>query len=793
MKHNPLSLACAMFAAGIATNAFAQQAPGDAPKDSTSMDTIIVTGTHMQNRTVAESLSPIDIVTPEMLKSTGASNLATALSRVVPSINFPSPALTDGTDAVRPAQMRGLGPDQVLVLVNGKRWHSGAIVNVNGTEGRGSNPVDLNTIPMDAIERVEVLRDGASAQYGSDAIAGVINIVLKGGSEHGDLDMQLGQYSAGDGFGWIGGGDIGFKLGDAGWVRFAAQADSSNQTNRATPYDPLPGTNTNGQAIGVVSQRFGEPQIDEGKFSLNSEYKLSDSATLYAFADVSNRNSTSNGFYRQPLASNNIYAIYPNGYVPLELFHPQDRQVVGGVKGAVFDGWHYDLSASYGWNSTTIDVAHSLNTSLGIGSPTYFYDGALENKQGALNLDINKDVNFSFLPNAVTVAFGGQYLHDEYEVSAGDPASYFGTGAQVYPGYQPGDAGDNSRHSYAAYLDLESNLTDKLSAGLAGRYENYSDFGGALTGKASLRYQFTDAIAVRATASNGFRAPSLAQEFYSSTSIQNLAGVGLTEIRTFPVSSPVAEALGAEPLKAEKSRNYSAGLVLQPTENLSATLDAYQITIDHRIILSGNLTGAAVQEFLAEQGYDGVQGGRYFTNAVNTRTRGVDAVATYKLDLDNAGTLNLNVAGNYNQTSILYIQPNPPILAANGFTFPRITRDEIGRLTEATPRTKYMVGADWNIWKATFHADMTRYGSVTSLSASSPIYDQTFGAKWLLNVAATYHLNNLDLTIGSDNVTNQYPDKAIFANTTNGQLMYSEYSPFGFEGAFVYVKAALHW
>ena len=794
MNRSPIPAALALFAVGIVTNATAQQAPAEAPKETKAMEMIIVTGTKVQNRTVAESLSPIDIITPEALQATGAAQLTAALSRAVPSLNFPNPSLTDGTDAVRPVQLRGLSPDQTLVLVNGKRWHTSALVNVNGSQGRGSAPFDLNQIPLSAVERVEVLRDGASAQYGSDAIAGVVNIVLKSGSEHGSASLQTGEYSAGDGAQLLAGGDGGFKLGDGGWIHFAAQYNSNDWSNRAGPYLGTPSASQ--PPLGVVAQRYGDPQIEQPEFSFNGQYKLSDAATLYAFGGARNLNSTSNGFFRAAGASNNILSIYPNGYLPLELVHAQDRQGVAGLRGTVADGWHYDLSADYGYSRIAIDTAHSLNTSIGPTSPTYFFDGILQSEQGALNADLSKDVTFGFLPNAVTVAFGGEYRHENYSVSAGDPASYFGTGAQVYPGFTPNDAGSHSRHSYAAYFDLETNFTDKLSAGLAGRYEDYSDFGSALSGKLSARYQIVDAVAVRATASNGFRAPSLAQEYFSSTAtnlVSTPSGNQLQQVRTFPVSDPAAIALGAEPLKAEKSRNYSVGLVLQPTDAFSETIDAYQITVDHRIVLSGNLTGTAVSNYLQANGYPGVQGGRYFTNAVNTRTRGVDAVANYRLDLDSAGTLNLSLAANHNKTDVLYIQPNPAILQQNGLVLARVTRDEVGRITLGSPKDKYVFGADWSFWNLTLHGDVTRYGDVTVLNASNAALDQTYGAKWLLNVSGTYHLDRWDFTLGADNVTNVYPDATIYANSQSGQLPYSNYSPFGFNGAFVYGKATLHW
>ncbi|TCV93917.1 iron complex outermembrane receptor protein [Luteibacter rhizovicinus] len=781
-RHAALTTAIAL--ALTANCSMAQDAP-PTPEKASQLDTVVVTGTRATGRTVSESLAPIDVLGPRDLQATGTTELATALARALPSLNFPRPSLTDGTDGSRPAQLRGLSPDQVLVLVNGKRRHTGAIVNLNGTQGRGSSPVDLNAIPIEAVDHIEVLRDGAAAQYGSDAIAGVINIVLKGGATGGSVNGTLGKYSAGDGIQRDGGGDIGFALGKDGWIRVAGDAGHDDPTNRAgpdlrNPADP---------SYGRVNQRFGDPDVKHQSAFVNAQYNLAPTVTLYAFGNASNRNADAAGFWRPGLDSRNIRSIYPDGFLPIIATTSKDRSLVAGIRGQTA-GWNWDFSGNYGQNQLQFDVDNSLNTTIGPTSPTHFYAGTLQNTEKLVNLDVSKDFDVSWLHSPLTFAWGGEYRHENYEIDAGDPTSYAGTGAQVFPGFRPSDSGSNSRHSYAAYAELDAEVTEKLSASAAARYEKYSDFGNTVAGKLSARYAFTDKVALRATASNGFRAPSLAQQFYSTTSTVFINSVPY-EVRTFPVTSPVAQSFGAQKLKAEKSTNYSLGLVVQPTDATSVTVDAYQIRIGDRIVLSENLTGTAVAAFLAAQGYPGVNGGRYFTNAVDTRTRGVDIVGSWRPNVS-VGTLDLNLGYNYNKTDILNIAPNPPQLSQNGLTLQRIGRVEQGRITKGSPRDKLTLGGNYRLSDWGFRADLSRYGQFTVLS-TVPANDQTFSAKWVLDLAADYNVDNWTFTLGADNIFDKYPDKVLAANSTSGILPYSSSSPFGFNGAFVYGKVAYRW
>ncbi len=339
-------------------------------------------------------------------------------------------------------------------------------------------------------------------------------------------------------------------------------------------------------------------------------------------------------------------------------------------------------------------------------------------------------------------------------------------------------------------MDLEQDVSDRLSLGLAGRYEDYSDFGSTTSGKFSARYAFNDAVALRGTVSNGFRAPSLAQQYFQSTATSFIGGIPY-EVRTFAADSPTALALGSEPLKAEKSRNESIGLVLQPIEDLYLTIDAYQIKVDDRIVLSENLTGAAVTSFLEARGITGVTGGRYFTNAIDTRTKGIDIVGSYRWGFDNS-TLKLTAGYNYNKTDITHVEPNPAELEQGGLSLQRIGRVETGRITTGSPKDKFLLGATWDVSHWSFTGGLTRYGEFEVLNANAA-QDQTFGADWVLDLAAAYTLDKWKFTLGADNVTNAYPDEVLYANSSSGQLPYSSASPYGFNGAFVYGKVAYTW
>ncbi|WP_369943600.1 TonB-dependent receptor plug domain-containing protein [Xanthomonas medicagonis] len=787
----PLVSAVLLVLASGNSLAQSQQAP-------TTLDNIIVTGTRIADRTVAESQSPIDIIAPEALQATGASDLASALGKLLPSLNFPRPAINDGNDALRPATLRGLSPDAVLVLVDGKRYHTTSLVNYNPSVGRGSAPADLNSIPMSAIARIEVLRDGASAQYGSDAIAGVINIVLKHGAKPGSNSVTVngGIMDKGDGEQNGIDGSYGLAFGGAaggeapGWVRVSWNYQNAMNTNRAENTDKATTLAGAENPSGIPYERYGDPAVKTYQGLVNFGYALTPHVDLYGYANFSRREVLSNGYYRAwDNSDRNVQAVYPNGFLP-QIYNPSnDRAAVLGVKGSTDSGWTWDVSADHGKNDVTFDLRNTINTNLywSTGaSPTRFNAGGFRNEQNALNADFSKSLDWG-LAYPVTLAFGAEYRQDKYAVVAGSPTSiYFDPdainpdtgapypgGSQVFPGLSPSVAGQFKRHSKAVYAGLEADLTERLSGGVAARYEDYSDAGSTRSGKLSARYQLNDTFALRGTLSNGFRAPSLAQQNYASVVTLPVDGV-LSQIGTYRTSDPVAIALGAKPLTPEKSTNYGVGAVWQPGGGFNATLDLYQIRIWDQILYSDQISLAVP--------IGQVSAAQFFVNGATTRTRGVDWVNNYLLDLDRAGTLNLSVSANYNKTEILEISD------------PNFGRASQGLLTDATPRTKYVLSGDWNLAGWTLHGDATRYGAITRRGDDADgSQDQGFAARWLLNLSTSYAWHDLTFTVGADNVTNQYPTRTalnnIYDDRPNG-LQYSPLSPFGFNGRYWYGRVS---
>ncbi|MCW0370198.1 TonB-dependent receptor plug domain-containing protein [Xanthomonas sacchari] len=787
----PLVRAVLLVLASGNSLAQSQQAP-------TTLDNIIVTGTRIADRTVAESQSPIDIIAPEALQATGASDLASALGKLLPSLNFPRPAINDGNDALRPATLRGLSPDAVLVLLDGKRYHTTSLVNYNPSVGRGSAPADLNSIPMSAIARIEVLRDGASAQYGSDAIAGVINIVLKHGAKAGSNSVSVsgGIMDKGDGAQNGIDGSYGLAFGGApggeapGWVRVSWNYLNAMNTNRAENTDKATTLAGAANPSGVPYERYGDPALKTYQGLVNFGYALTPHVDLYGYASVSRREVLSNGYYRAwDNSDRNVPAVYPNGFLP-QIYNPSnDRAAVLGVKGSTDSGWTWDVSADYGKNDVTFDLRNTINTNLywSTGaSPTRFNAGGFRNEQNALNADFSKSLDWG-LAYPVNLAFGAEYRQDKYAVVAGSPTSiYFDPnainpdtgapypgGSQVFPGLSPTVAGQFQRHSKAVYADLEADLSERLSGGVAARYEDYSDAGTTRSGKLSARYQLNDAFAVRGTISNGFRAPSLAQQNYASVVTLPVDGV-LSQIGTYRTSDPVAIALGAKPLAPEKSTNYSIGAVWQPGGGFNSTLDLYQIRIWDQILYSDQISLAVP--------IGQVSAAQFFVNGATTRTRGVDWVSNYLLDLDRAGTLNLSFSANYNKIEILEISD------------PNFGRASQGLLTDATPRTKYVLSGDWSLAGWTLHGDATRYGAITRRGDDADgSQDQAFAARWLLNLSTSYAWRDLTFTVGADNVTNQYPTRTalnnIYDDRPNG-LQYSPLSPFGFNGRYWYGRVS---
>jgi iron complex outermembrane receptor protein len=775
----------------LAQAALAQEAASTTPA-AQGAQSVVVTGTRRSNRTVADSESPIDVLTTRDLQATGAPDLGTVLSQLLPSFNDPRPSVTDASDAVRAVNLRGLSPDQTLVLIDGKRRHTTAVVNVNGSAGRGSSPVDLGSIPIAAIERIEVLRDGAAAQYGSDAVAGVVNIILKKGPTGGFAAVQGGKTSRGDGANVTGSASAGYALNDSGWLRLSVEERKQNHTNRAgadtrDPTEPR---------YGQVNQRLGDPDSRQSALVLNAQQGLGGNTELYAFGTFSKRDTVSAATWRtaQTAVGSGVLrsALYPQGFLPLENSANTDIGVVAGVRGDLQD-WHWDVSVNHGRNDFSLDIDNTVNLSL-TTSPTSFHVGRLRNQETLLNADLVRDFEVG-LAAPLTVAVGAEGRRERYTIAAGDPASYSGSGAQGFSGFRATDAGSFSRTSEAAYVNLETGFTKSLSATLALRGEHYSDFGDATSVKGSARWAISPALALRGTASTGFRAPSLAQEHYTITTTNFIVVNGVStplETGTFAVDSAAAKALGAQPLRAEKSRNLSLGALFNATPDWQTSIDLYQIDIDHRVLFSANLAlPSALQSTLAAQGVY-ASAARYFTNGVDTRTRGIDVVSTLRQDWQAAGRSDFTLAFNRNRTTVSNVAANPAVLSANGLTL--IDHQTIGRATEATPSSKLVLSAEHAIGVWSARLAQTRYGSFI-VPQNTAALEQKYSPSWILDASAGWKHGAWSLGAGVDNVTNRYPDKVTSAGNlnTNGIFQYSNFSPFGFNGRSYYAKAGYSW
>jgi iron complex outermembrane receptor protein len=788
---------------------------------ATSIEAVSVIGTRGEERTVISAPVPIDVLSSLEVRSTGRTETSQMIQALAPSFNFPRTTLGDATDNVRPATLRGLSPDQALVLVNGKRRHVSAVVNINGFVGRGSEAVDLNAIPAGMIDHIEILRDGAAAQYGSDAIAGVINIVLKS-SAPGDITAQAGEYTTKepatldyrhDGKLFYANADHGWSFGQNGYLFLGAELRDRGFTNRAAPdtriqyfaNDPR-NSDPNLPIPGRIDFKIGDSYQHDELGWLNAGATLANGAQVYAFGGLSRRFGDAFGFWRRPRDDNNLRQIYPNGFLPEEQPVVWDGSGVVGLKGQAV-GWDYDLSTGYGRDVFDMNVVNSVNVSLGPSSPTRFYAGQLAFGQWTTNLDVSRDFKTTFVP--LHTAWGLEFRDDQYKVGAGDTASYVSgpftifdstgaqtnrpapSGSQVYPGFQPTDAGSHSRNNVAGYVDLSSDLTSQLLLDLAGRYEHYSDFGNTTTGKAAARYEPIHGIAFRGAVSSGFRAPSLGQEFFSNTAI-NFVGTPAVplEIRTFPVSDPIAQVLHAKPLRPEKSMNYSAGVALEPLRSLSLTVDFYRIDLKDRIVLSNNFTSAAVVDTLKAHGITNVQGGRYFTNAVDSRTNGLDIIGNYGYSFTPRALLRLTAAYNGNWTKVTRIDSSAILPGQGNALFSRVDQ---ARLEKGNPRNNLVLSANLGVGRFGIDFRNQRFGKVTSFG-TTPAGDQTWDPKWVSDLALSYGpITRATVTLGADNIFNTYPDPTISGNTNSGILPYSGISPFGINGRFVYAKLSYGW
>ena len=819
-----LSAAVAVVALSTAAApAWAQEQEGESAR---TLDTVVTVGTRVANRSALDTAAPVDVVSAETIQNIGVGELNQALSVNLPSYNFPRPALTDGTDSVRPAALRGLAPDQTLVLVNGKRRHSAALVNVNGSIGRGASAVDLNTIPSLAVGGVEVLRDGASALYGSDAIAGVVNVRLREANTGGAVQASYGwretEYTVpviaptaagvpnpgatatrerSDGHVLTVAGWKGYSLGEDGFLTITGEYKDQNHTERAG-YDSrqqYPTVFPEGEAIiNRWNGWTGEPDLEQLSFFANAGYTLANGVELYGWGSFQDRETVSAGFFRRANDARNVIEIYPNGFLPKINPTTTDYSALGGAR-FNWAGWEVDASLGYGSNKMEFQIIDTLNRSIGPASKTSFDAGGFEGSQLVGNIGFVKGFAVDGLASDLTVAWGVEARRETYEIFAGEPDSYrnggvllggqpTASGAQVFPGFRPENERDEDRTAVGIYVDLEANVTDKLLVSGAVRGESYSDFGEALTGKLAARYDLTESFAVRGSIQNGFRAPSLQQQFFTTTSTNFIGGVPF-DITTFTVDDPVAVALGATPLDAEKSVNYALGFVFRAGA-FNLTVDGYRIDVEDRIVLSENLTAANVQAYLQGLGFIGSGGGRFFLNGVDTETTGVDIIANYAFPETEIGTFRGTLGANFNKTEVTKV-PAVPQLAALSPAPVLFGRVNVLTLEEGAPKDKFTGQLDWE--RGPFAATLRaiRYGEVL-VPNSNPASDYTLDPKTVIDLEARYTWNDrLTLALGADNILDEYPDAAPAALNGTGNTPFSTYSPFGYSGRFVYTKATL--
>jgi len=779
----------AMIALQFSACAFAvAQDNMPAASDIDSGDSIIVTGTRDAKRTKFDTLAPIDVLSSKSIDNSISNDLSDTLAQLLPSFNVQRLPAADGQAFVRPATLRGLSADQTLVLVNGKRYHRSALLG-----SRGAQSADLATIPNLAIKRIEVLRDGASAQYGSDAIAGVVNIIL---DDQPGMEAfgQYSQYYEGDGTNYQTGAQGGLALGDRGSIVFTGEFSKSDATSRTRQRPDAIAFQAANPTLTVPDpvQRWGQPDLRSVRGGINAHYDFSDAVTAYAFGTVGNGEGVTDFNWRNPVGTGNVYnpstafpgfsfsSVYPVGFTPRFGTQYDDYQADGGLRGAISDQFTYDLSASSGRSRINYSMSESLNASLGPLSPTSFYLGRLRQSEFNLNADFVYRLPLG-LAEPANIAFGAERRKETYGIRPGDPASYaIGPGAATglapnsngFPGFNPLSSGEWSQTSYAGYLDLEVHPVEALTLGAAGRYEDFSAFGDTFNYKLSARLEPVKGVAVRGTYSTGFRAPTPAQ----LNAVNTTQGLDTRTLQIFNTgrlspNDPIAIALGAQPLTPEKSRTITAGLTFQSTFGLSGSIDLYQIKLRDRFGQSRSFTVPATlpnpQRFTAVT---------YFTNDFDTRTRGIDVVLAYAQQVG-PGKADLSLAYNYNQTKV-----------TSGTSAAIANETQRIIFEERLPKHNGTASLGYTIGRFGLQARARYYGKWTDVSgnATGDLF-QRFGAMTLFDLSASAQLtDNITVRAGAENIFDTYPDEAT--NQAVRGLIYSRNAPFDTDGGQYYVR-----
>jgi iron complex outermembrane receptor protein len=857
-------LAASMGTAHAAGAADAATASADAAEAETSEGSeIIVTGTRVTGLSAAESPAPVQILSPAALQAaSGNPDLMTTLSQLIPSLTMQAFGF-DMAGQTLQAKLRGLSPNHVLILVNGKRRHTTANIAVDtGSTYQGGANVDLNFIPLDAIDHVEVLTEGAAAQYGSDAIAGVINIILKKNNSGGVVNGTYGQYANGGGRTEDVSANAGFEPGEGGYFSLTGDFHQHGHSNvgaldervvNPANWTSYPNSNLpNVPGYPNLNRISGDGFQQMKLAALNTGYDFAGGTEAYATITYGHKDAQSFENYRLPNKADYTDAItgaavypYPFGFNPLESSGEDDYQLNLGVKGD-FAGWKWDIASGYGSDKVNISTIHTYNTGyaqiVGVATPENYYDGFLKTTQWATTLDIGHDFEVG-LASPLNVAFGGEYRRDTYTIGQGVPLSWEDGGASSYPGFTPNDAGTNSRKNTAGYVELNVKPITGLTVDAAGRFEHYTDFGDAKVGKLTARYDFTPEFALRGTVSNGFRAPTLAEEYYTSTNV----GPTTAFVQLAP-NSAAGKLLGlGDGLQPEHSMNFSFGTVWRPLPNMSATLDVYQITITNRIVGSGQIIGnssgtavsSVVNNAIVASGApidpqvlaSGTTGINVFANGIDTRTRGADLTFDFPVDYGFA-KVDWSIGATYTDTTITKYASTPAALSG-GVTSAGVPVNELydpeaySDLTSATPKYVINLGALFTSGKLTVNLVERVFGAASEYEnddgdnggtgagaypactphpgtlficpGSFDYFQSRIGVTPITNLDISYKMvENFSVSIGAINLLNRFPNKlnstllgheqSFFYGDNAGVTQYPGFSPYGINGGFYYAK-----
>jgi len=824
------------------------------------IEEVVVTGTRREGVSPTETLSPVDVISGKTIAEQASFDMTESLSKLTPSLNTQRFPIADGTAFVRPVTLRNLAPDQTLVLVNGTRRHRSALVNLQiaplGTVNQGSQAVDFAAFPSAAFKRVEILRDGASAQYGSDAIAGVINLILNDANEGFSVGAQYGSYSAGDGDRLSVYGNAGFALGSEGFLNVTAEYSTSEITSRG---NARPDAAAVADIVGAdlvayngFGQRWGDPDVEAVKLAFNAGIDISDKVELFANGTYMDNTTVGGFFYRGPVLDpsemisarttlqidndldflpdaapqslvdsitngglnpadylttvgdvpgssspsgwvlrNPIHTQFPGGYSPLFGADISDYALVIGARGEIGNGFSWDLRGRVAENEVKYKISDTINPSLGRLSPTTFNPGTLTQQESGVNLDMVK----TFDDSPLNVGFGLEWRNETYKIGAGDPASIavgptfaqFGLGSDGFQGFGLEQAGSFDKNSIAAYVDVETDITDRLSGAVAVRYEDHDGFSSTTDFKVSARYEFTDTFALRGTVNSGFRVPTPGQVHTLNVTTSADTSGNLIPSGTYPVDHPVSQALGSAPLTTEESLSFTVGAVWQPLDNASITLDFYSISVDDRIgLLSTTVDQAAVDTLIAA-GFPNAtlllgSAANYFNNGFDSDVTGVDLAWTSDHELA-SGVLIVDFRHSYNKQEVKNIKAGT-INASRAFDLENQVPNNNSILS-----LDYARGPFGGLLRFNYYGDWETTGGLFSPGDASDV--SSYSGKTLVDLEARYTLNDMfTFTIGGDNIFDTFPDSEKDGVLGFLGVEYAVTSPFGANGAFWYARVS---